>query len=263
MLYLWCGKYRRNPSKKFYAGRSVGLGSMSYAVCIQYIAIILAGYFVGWFWWSNVTAQTGWHIPKRDEYLRSIAELPDACPAADLALSESKDYFKNFRDSARNFDLRATGIMGFVGGGTGIWAAAGGNDILRTTSDAPLLYASIAFLLSAMMFSILALMFRSRGSPDVQEVLNIETLKKDNAKSVLAAALAWQFIDSTRQLQSITQRKRAYVNVAQVVFIVGILFLVIGTIVQPQPPRARRAVSLPCTFGKINGHCTVKIRETR
>lgn len=205
--------------------------------------------------------QTGWNIPDRHTYLRNIAELPEACPAVDLALSESKDYFNNFRDSARNLDLRATGIMGFVGGGTGIWAAAGGNDILRTTSDAALLYASIAFLLSAMIFSILALMFRVRGSPNIQEVLDIETLRKTNAKSVLAATLAWEFIDSTRQLQSITQRKRGYVNVAQVAFIIGILFLVVGTVVQPLRLHSGHEVSLPCTFGEINARCTVKMKE--
>jgi hypothetical protein len=232
------------------------------SVDVQAIIVAFGCIFVLWTWETSAKGKATWSIPDRTQYFSSANSLPDSCPAADLALSEAKDYFKSFRDSARNLDLRATGILGFVGGGTGIWAAAGGTDVLRSTTYGVLLYGSIGFLFIAIVAAIWVLRFRARGSPNVQEVLDLETLRRRNGKSVMSATLAWEFIESTRQLQGITRQKRTCVNLAQTCFVVGILLLVAGTVAQAQAAAPGHQVMIPCTFGDVKGRCTIKMKDT-
>ena len=215
----------------------------------QAVVLILAWYFVAWVCWSYWPVEGGWNVPNREQYICDIRSLPDECPAADLALSEAKDYFTNFRDSARNLDLRATGILGFVGGGTGIWAAAGGTEMLQTTLLPVLLYAAVALLFTATTSSVLALMARTRGSPNVPEVLDVSALRNSNRKSVMTATLAWEFIDATRQMHHTILVKRACVNVAQAAFMAGVFLLVISTLAQTRPiPTGCK----PSGFGNIH-----------
>lgn len=158
-------------------------------------------------------------------YAAECAKLPEMCEAAGVFSDSAKELLATFRASQAALDTKATGILGFVGGGTSAVALAG-TTVSKTLAITPLLVVTAAMLVGVLALAVCALYPRSSGEPDVHAVSDMSIISAANGKPYMQAWMGAQYLEAARQQVAIVAKKSYFVSGAFALFALAVATLV-------------------------------------
>jgi hypothetical protein len=203
-------------------------------------------------WARFPPTEPGSGYPDDRQFRVGISTLADECKAAEAFAERAKALNLAYLDSMKALDDKASAILGFVGGGSGLIALAAGTDKLTRPAMTPLLILASIFLFSMMANCVAVLYPRRRGSVNIEQLCDVALLQSSAGKSRIDAIIGREHLEAARKAARVVRQKGFYLALAQVCFAFGIATLVTNALL---PPLAARTAA---TTAPTVVTCTVK-----
>jgi hypothetical protein len=198
-------------------------------------------------------------------FVEDIATLPDECKAAESLADRGKDLYSNYLDSMKALDDKASTILGFVGGGTGIIALASGSEKMLTPPVVtPLLILSSIYLFGVLGSAIAVQLPRNRGSINVERLCDVPMMKSSSGKSKLDALIGREYVEASRKAVVVVRKKAIFLSIAQMCFAFGVASLVMNALlVTPSVVKPPQETNLRCTVSQATIDCNLKLPKEK
>jgi hypothetical protein len=166
--------------------------------------------------------------PKKAAFLQATSTLSTDAPA--VLAARATDLYKTFRKTSAKLDAKIGTVLGFVAGGTGVFAVLTETDKITRPAISPLLGVSVIALVAVFVCSFEGLLPQLSGSPNVADLADPALLSAENAKSRMLALMGWENLDAARQLVPILRKKAEWLKRCYIAFSFGALALVLNAI---------------------------------
>jgi hypothetical protein len=195
-----------------------------------------------------------------DAFVAEIKRLPGDCAAAESLADRGKDLYSGYLESMKALDDKASTIVSFVGGGTGLIALASGSEKLLSRPALTPLIALAAMYLFAVLASGIAVQWpRKRGSVNVERLANVDVMMRRSGKSQLDALMGREYIEASRKAVGVVRRKAIFLTITQMCFAFGVAALVLNALIPTSaPPATTPDTKLHCTAAGNSFDCSLK-----
>ena len=129
-------------------------------------------------------------------------------------------------NSLRSLDGKATAQIGFAGTAVALFAAIGPKE----TSANWWQFAALGALILSIICCILSLRTRAWSTPTLDYYMPYEILNDPANKGKIAAELSGAWCDYAKDVQEIASDKAKWLDLASIVFVMGLILLVVGFI---------------------------------
>lgn len=189
------------------------------------------------------------------EFRTAIQALPDDCEAAGTFAQSAADLFKTYRESSAGLDAKIGTVLGFVAGGSGVFAILSGTDKIARPVLSPLIIVAALALVAVFLCAFEGLRPQLRNSPNVAELADPKLMVAANGKSRMNALMGWESLEAARQIVPIVQHKVRWLQRSYAAFAIGVLALVLNAI-SPIPAPSSGTTTTTTTY-RVPTACTI------
>ncbi len=192
-----------------------------------------------------------------DEFREAVKDLPDDCAGVDVFSSNATELFKTYRESSAAIEAKIGTVLGFVAGGTGVFALLSTTDKISRPVLSPLLVTAILALIGVFVCAFEGLRPQPRRNPDVAQLADVVLMTAKNAKTRMTALIAWQNLEAAMQIEPIVAYKVRWLQRCYAGFSIGIFALVLNAVT---PVRASTMGTTTTTTYIVPAECAAAVK---
>jgi hypothetical protein len=200
--------------------------------------------------------------PDVDAFIRDVAWTPVNDEMPPYLYDRLAEVFGQINENLKDLDSKASALLGFLGGGIGLFSLASGANALRLPHPTWLLGLAIVALFGSILCAIRCLQWRRRrGMPKLVHWSGRANIRLQNAtKARLALYASLLVADRISSIRKINIAKAYNLELSQMLFAVGAFALLLNITIVTLSSREEPSTGLHCTIvasagGKLDVSC--------